>query len=133
MLIWSMGPLLMLSEQRKLATYMFTDMVGYSALAQKNEFASAVDATRCAVEIQQTLASRNAVTPAEERIQIRIGLHLSDVVVRDGRVHGDGVNIGRGSPWSRKAALRNARRLTRAAAYGLRCELTLSAKSRHPT
>jgi class 3 adenylate cyclase len=67
----------MLSEQRKLATYMFTDMVGYSALAQKNEFASAVDATRCAVEIQQTLASRNAVTPAEE--SNRQFVHISEV------------------------------------------------------
>jgi adenylate cyclase len=117
------------ADVRKLATIMFTDMVGYSALTQQDEalalelleehrqllrpifashsgreieaigdgffveFPSALDAARCALGIQQTLADRNRTAPQRRWIEVRIGLHLGDVVVRDGRVHGDGVNI----------------------------------------
>src|SRR5438552_13915158 len=117
------------SEQRKLAAIMFTDMVGYSALSQRNEalalelleehrgalrelfpkyqgteikttgdgflveFASALDAVRCAVEIQKALAERNQVQPAERQVRIRIGIHLGDIVRKQGDVYGDGVNI----------------------------------------
>src|SRR5712671_4701742 len=117
------------TEQRKLAAIMFTDMVGYSALSQRNEalalelleehrgvlrelfpkyqgteikttgdgflveFASALAAVRCAVEIQQALAERNQAQPAERQVRIRIGIHLGDVVMKDGDIHGDGVNI----------------------------------------
>jgi class 3 adenylate cyclase/TolB-like protein len=117
------------TEQRKLAAIMFTDMVGYSALAQRHEalalelleehrgvlrglfpkhqgteikttgdgflveFASALAAVRCAVEIQQALAERNQAQPAERQVRIRIGIHLGDVVRSTGDVHGDGVNI----------------------------------------
>src|SRR5437764_1150539 len=104
--------------QRKLAAIMFTDIVGYVAITQKNEahalelleehnhllraifpryggheikaggdgflveFASALDATRCAIEIQRCLAERNASAPPERRFQVRIGIHVGDVVHR---------------------------------------------------
>jgi len=115
--------------QRKLVAIMFTDMVGYSALTQKNEplalslldvqkrtlrqifpkhrgreidtagdsffveFASALEAARCAIEIQKALWTHNAPLPDERRIVIRIGLHLGDVVRKGKNLHGDGVNI----------------------------------------
>src|SRR5437660_3370941 len=117
------------SEQRKLAAIMFTDMVGYSALAQRNdklalelleehrrllreifprfngteiktigdaflvEFGSALEAAQCAIEIQRTLAKRDADASADRQIQVRIGVHIGDVVHRGGDVYGDGVNI----------------------------------------
>src|SRR4029079_2168173 len=116
-------------EQRKLAAIMFTDMVGYSALSQRDEklaqelleehrqllreifprfrgteiktigdaflveFNSALEGAQCAIEIQRTLAKRNADAPAERQIQLRIGIHIGDVIHREGDVYGDGVNI----------------------------------------
>lgn len=55
------------------------------------EFTSALDAMQCAAEIQKTLFDRNAAS--DDRIQIRIGLHIGDVVYRENDVFGDGVNI----------------------------------------
>jgi len=117
------------TEQRKLAAIMFTDMVGYSALTQRDEalaldllqehhdilrdilpmfqgnelkstgdglvmeFSSALAAVQCAVEIQRSLAERNEKKSEERQIQIRIGIHLGDVVKRGDDVLGDGVNI----------------------------------------
>jgi len=117
------------SEQRKLAAIMFTDMVGYSALSQRDdklalelleehrqllreifprfngteiktigdafliEFHSALEAAQCAIEIQRTLAKRNHDVTAERRIEVKIGIHIGDVVHRGGDVYGDGVNI----------------------------------------
>src|SRR2546426_572355 len=117
------------SEQRKLAAIMFTDMVGYSALAQSDdklalelleehrellreilprfngteiktigdgflvEFNSALEAAQCAIEIQRALSKRNHDVPVERRIEVRIGVHIGDVVHRGGDVYGDGVNI----------------------------------------
>ena len=114
---------------RRLSAIMFTDMVGYSALTQKNEalalellsehrqilrpvfaehggreietagdsffveFNSAVEATKCAIQIQKELNDRNKSIPEEKHIRIRIGLHIGDVVYLDEHVHGDGVNI----------------------------------------
>jgi adenylate cyclase len=114
---------------RKLVAIMFTDIVGYSALSQKNEklalellddhfcllrplfrqfngqeiktigdaflveFLSAVEALRCAVEIQKKIEKKNALLPPEKRIQIRIGIHVGDVIHRDQDIFGDGVNI----------------------------------------
>ncbi len=108
---------------------MFTDMVGYSALAQSDEaaalelldrhnstlrpvfrrysgrevktvgdaflveFESALDAVRCAVEIQQSLHDLNATTAGSRPIEIRIGIHVGDVVQTGGDVLGDAVNI----------------------------------------
>ncbi|MBS4028900.1 MAG: tetratricopeptide repeat protein [Ignavibacteriales bacterium] len=119
----------MQNEQRKLAAIMFTDMVGYSAMIQKNEslalallkkqeellhpifqkyggdevkktgdgylveYASALEAVNCAVEIQRTLHEYHSATEHETQFQIRIGIHIGDVVHRDGDVFGDGVNI----------------------------------------
>jgi TolB-like protein/Flp pilus assembly protein TadD len=57
------------------------------------EFASALAAVRCAVEIQRALAERNQAQPAERQVRICIGIHLGDVVRSAGDVHGDGVNI----------------------------------------
>src|SRR5947208_351393 len=116
-------------ELRKLAAIMFTDMVGYSALSQRDEklaqqlleehrtilreifprfhgteiktigdaflveFSSALEAAQCAIEIQRTLAKRDADAPAERQIQLRIGIHIGDVIHRENDVYGDGVNI----------------------------------------
>ena len=116
-------------EERKLAAIMFTDMVGYSALAQRDdklalelleehrrllreifprfhgteiktigdaflvEFGSALEAARCAIEIQRTLAKRNPDVTRDRRIELKIGIHIGDVVHREGDVYGDGVNI----------------------------------------
>src|SRR6201997_2309231 len=116
-------------EQRKLAAIMFTDMVGYSALSQRDdklalelleehrqllreifprfhgteiktigdaflvEFNSALEAAECAIAIQRTLAHRNADAPAGRQIELKIGIHIGDVVHRGGDVYGDGVNI----------------------------------------
>jgi len=117
------------TEERKLAAIMFTDMVGYSALAQRDdkvalelleehrrllreifprfhgteiktigdaflvEFGSALEAAQCAIEIQRTLAKRNHDVTSERRIELKIGIHIGDVVHRGGDVYGDGVNI----------------------------------------
>jgi len=117
------------TEQRKLAAIMFTDMVGYSALAQRNEalalelleahrvlvrgilpthsgrevkttgdgflieFPSALAAVQCAIDVQAALHTRNLAQPEDRQACIRIGIHVGDVVARDGDVHGDGVNL----------------------------------------
>jgi adenylate cyclase len=57
------------------------------------EFASVVDAVRCAVEIQQELKTKNAELPDHRRMQFRIGINLGDVIVEGARLYGDGVNI----------------------------------------
>src|SRR6516162_9769633 len=57
------------------------------------EFASVVDALRCASEVQQLLAARNEGTSVAERIEFRIGINMGDVVVEDGDILGDGVNV----------------------------------------
>src|ERR1041385_9240564 len=117
------------AEQRKLAAIMFTDMVGYSALSQRDdrlalelleehreilrkifpefngteiktigdaflvEFQSALEAAQCAIAIQRALVKRNADVPPDRRIELKIGIHIGDVVHRAGDVYGDGVNI----------------------------------------
>jgi len=114
---------------RRLAAIMFTDMVGYSALAQADEaaalallethnrvirdvfprfqgreiktvgdaflveFGSALDAARCALEIQRILHEHNASAPPGQQIRIRIGLHVGDVVETKDDLLGDAVNI----------------------------------------
>jgi adenylate cyclase len=58
------------------------------------EFRSVVDAVRCAIEVQNGMAERNAGLPPERRIELRVGIHLGDVVEEaDGDLMGDGVNI----------------------------------------
>jgi len=58
------------------------------------EFRSVVDAVRCAIEVQNGMAERNAGVLPERRIEFRVGIHLGDVVEEaDGDLMGDGVNI----------------------------------------
>jgi adenylate cyclase len=57
------------------------------------EFASAVDAARCAVEVQRGMADENTEIPQAKRIEFRIGIHLGDIIVDDNDIFGDGVNI----------------------------------------
>jgi TolB-like protein len=57
------------------------------------EFASVVDAVRCAVEVQQAMAERNSGVEADNRIELRIGINLGDVIVEGDDLYGDGVNI----------------------------------------
>ncbi len=57
------------------------------------EFASAVDAARCAAEIQRGMAEQNADTPQDNRIKFRIGVHVGDIIIDDNDIFGDGVNI----------------------------------------
>jgi adenylate cyclase len=120
-----------MSETRKLAAILVSDVVGYSRLAGADEdrilarlrtlrsdlidptiavhhgrivkrtgdgsiveFRSVVDAVRCAIEVQNGMAERNAGVPPERRIEFRVGIHLGDVVEEaDGDLMGDGVNI----------------------------------------
>jgi TolB-like protein/class 3 adenylate cyclase/Flp pilus assembly protein TadD len=57
------------------------------------EFASVVDAVRCAVEVQQAMPERNIGVAADSRIELRIGINLGDVIVEGDDLYGDGVNI----------------------------------------
>src|ERR1700726_328000 len=57
------------------------------------EFASIVDAVRCAVEVQRGMADRNDGTPPEKRIEFRIGVNLGDVIAEGEDIFGDGVNV----------------------------------------
>jgi adenylate cyclase len=108
---------------------MFTDMVGYTALGQRNEslslalveeqrkqvrpilsrhngrevktigdaflveFPNAVDAVRCAYDIQRAIREFNISLPAESRIHLRIGVHVGEVVESGGDISGDAVNV----------------------------------------
>src|SRR3984885_6806705 len=57
------------------------------------EFASAVDAVRCAVEVQRGMASGNIDVPEAKRIEFRLGIHVGDIIIDDNDIFGDGVNI----------------------------------------
>lgn len=57
------------------------------------EFGSVVDAVRCAVEVQREMATRNLGIPPKQRIEFRMGINVGDVIVEDGDIFGDGVNI----------------------------------------
>jgi len=112
----------MQNQRRQLAAILFTDIVGYTAMMQQDEqnavsitkrytsvlkqfvpshggeilndygdgclcsFSSATEAVRCAIEIQKQL--RN-----EPRVPLRIGLHIGEVLLEDGKIFGDGVNV----------------------------------------
>jgi TolB-like protein/class 3 adenylate cyclase len=57
------------------------------------EFASVVDAVRCAVAVQQAISEQNTGVAADNRIELRIGINLGDVIVESDDLYGDGVNI----------------------------------------
>jgi len=57
------------------------------------EFSSVVDALRCAVELQAYMAERNAGIPTDKRVDFRIGINVGDIVVENGDIFGDGVNV----------------------------------------
>jgi TolB-like protein len=57
------------------------------------EFASVVDALRCAVEVQRGMAERNAEVPQEKRIEFRVGINVGDIIIDGGDIFGDGVNV----------------------------------------
>jgi class 3 adenylate cyclase/TolB-like protein len=57
------------------------------------EFASAVDAVRCAVDIQRGMAERNEAVPPERRIQFRVGINVGDIIGDGHDIYGDGVNV----------------------------------------
>jgi adenylate cyclase len=115
---------------RKLAAILAADIVGYSALMERDEagtherlkagrkdlfepeiarhhgrvfkvmgdgmlaeFGSVVDAVECAVALQRGLAERNAAVPEDQRIQVRIGINLGEVIVEGKDRYGEGVNI----------------------------------------
>lgn len=119
-----------LSEgERKLAAVMFTDMVGYTSLSEKNEtlamrlleeqrklvrpflprhkgkeiktigdaflveFSSAVEAIRCAFDMQRSMHELNSGRSPEDKIMLRIGIHLGDVIHRQDDIYGDAVNV----------------------------------------
>jgi class 3 adenylate cyclase len=117
------------SLERRLATILMADVVGYSKMMGENEertievlrghreifdemlkihrgrifntagdailaeFPSAVDAVRCATEVQAALRTRNDHLPPEQRMLFRIGVNLGDVIVQDRDLLGDGVNV----------------------------------------
>jgi len=70
------------------------------------EFASVVDAMRCAAEIQRGMVDRDLEVPEERRVQFRIGINLGDVIAEDDDIFGDGVNVA-GAPGSAGRARRN--------------------------
>jgi len=57
------------------------------------EFASVVDAVRCAAAVQQGMSDRNSPIPTDERIEFRVGVNLGDVIAEGDDIFGDGVNI----------------------------------------
>jgi TolB-like protein/class 3 adenylate cyclase len=57
------------------------------------EFASVVDAVRCADEIQRGIAEQNIDVPQDKRIELRIGIHVGDIIIEENDIFGDGVNI----------------------------------------
>lgn len=67
-----------------------TSTAGDSVLA---EFASVVEAVACAVEIQRCLADENALLSGDRQMRFRIGINVGDVMVKDGGIFGDGVNV----------------------------------------
>ncbi len=119
----------MTQGERRLAAIMFTDMVDYTAMSEKDEalaltlleehrqllhpvfarhggrevktigdgflveFPSALEAVRCALEIQQLMSRRNQSVPSERKILLRVAVHLGDVEHRDGDIYGDAVNV----------------------------------------
>lgn len=118
-----------MATARRLAAIMFTDMVGFTRLGQRDEeealglrkehqsllrplfaahggrevktlgdgflveFPSAVESVRCAVEIQEAVGRRNSLPSSKERMVLRVGIHVGDIVDEAGDIVGDAVNV----------------------------------------
>ena len=118
-----------MNEKRRLSGIMFTDVVGYSVIMDKNEsaamkllenhknitkpiienyngkilkpqgdgfmieFSSVVDAVRCGTEIQKGISNYNNDKNEDEKIQLRIGIHMGDLIIKDNDIYGHDVNI----------------------------------------
>jgi adenylate cyclase len=119
----------MSQSERRLAAIMYTDMVGYTALGQRDEslslaiveaqqkvlgpvlarhsgrvvktmgdaflveFTNALEAARCAYDVQRSVREFNLALSSEKRIHLRVGIHLGDVVEKEGDIFGDAVNV----------------------------------------
>ena len=57
------------------------------------EFASVVDAVRCADEIQRSLLEQDTDVPQDKRIEFRIGIHVGDIIIEENDIFGDAVNV----------------------------------------
>src|SRR5690242_1827465 len=57
------------------------------------DFASAVDAVQCAIEIQEAIAKENSDRPADQQMRFRIGIHVGDIIVQGDNLFGDAVNV----------------------------------------
>jgi adenylate cyclase len=86
-----------ITSYRKLTTGLIQSHNGRVADAKGDnilaEFASVVDAVRCAVEIQRGLKQRNSELPDHRKMEFRIGINLGDIIEEEGTIYGDGVNI----------------------------------------
>ncbi|HJQ56670.1 MAG TPA: adenylate/guanylate cyclase domain-containing protein [Vineibacter sp.] len=91
------GTLAVLKGHRETMARLINDnrgrIVGTAGDSVLAEFASVVQAVESAVQIQRALAERNAALPAERQMRFRIGVNLGDVIVEQGDLYGDGVNI----------------------------------------
>jgi adenylate cyclase len=91
------GTLCLLSAHREIMDRQITQHDGRTANTAGDsivaEFPSAVDAVRCAIDIQERIAAVNEDYPEERRVIFRIGVHVGEVMIRNGDLFGDGVNI----------------------------------------
>jgi adenylate cyclase len=91
------GTLWLLNAHREIMDRQITQHGGRTANTAGDsivaEFSSAVDAARCAIDIQERIAAVNDDIPKERRIIFRIGVHVGEVMIRNGDMFGDGVNI----------------------------------------
>ncbi|HJY81109.1 MAG TPA: adenylate/guanylate cyclase domain-containing protein [Candidatus Binatia bacterium] len=91
------GTLRMLTAYREVTDTLIQQyrgrIVGTAGDSVLAEFASAVDAVQCAVDMQRALTGKNADLPAERRMEFRIGINVGDVIVEGPQIYSDGVNI----------------------------------------
>ena len=57
------------------------------------EFGSVVDAVRCAIDVQRAMITRNADVPSDKQVAFRIGINVGDIIIDNGDIFGDGVNV----------------------------------------
>lgn len=96
-------------------------LVGTAGDSLLVEFASAVDAVQCAVEIQERIFSLHGEMPDDQRMAFRMGINLGDVIPDDGTIYGDGVNVA-----ARLGSRLSCSRLRRGATSGLNDMIAIS-------